>query len=197
MMNTLSKILVIVLSLNFIACASTQTAKLIGSPTDQQILKYEQGRQLFVSHGIKSTIGLNLSMEPIQPEDSFDCYIAVVNNSTEAFNFSTDNIIFQCGQKKIHVYHPEEALLEQKKKTELNFVGISPGDILGLTPQLTDYYERRNQELSEYSKSLLRAQTVLPKSVFGGVVRIAFPSCKNKMELIVIAGDEIHRFEFK
>jgi hypothetical protein len=148
---------------------------------------------------VHSSVGLALPTEAVQPENPVDFYVAVANHLSNPLNFSTDNIRAQCEQKTIYVYHPAEALRDQDKRTELSsadLVGLSPDALLSLSPQMTNYYQRRDQELREFAQSLLQAQTIKANSTHEGVVRIAFPSCTDKLKMIIKTGKDLHRFEF-
>lgn len=194
-----STVLAFALTAWLVGCAPSRPVIMRASPLADQILQYDQGRQIFISRSVHSSVGLALPTEAVQPGNPVDFYVAVANHSSNPFNFSTDNIRAQCEQKTIYVYHPEEALRDQEKRTELSsasLAGLSPTDILALSPQMTNYYQRRNQELRGFAQSLLQAQTIMANSTHDGVVRIAFPSCTDKLELIIKTGEDVHRFEF-
>lgn len=199
MQQFLSTLLAFALTAWLLGCAPSRPVAMRASPLADQILQYDQGQQIFISRSVHSRVGLALPTETVQPGNPIDFYISVVNHLSNPFNFSTDNIRAQCGQKTIYIYHPEEALRDQEKRTDLSssdLAGLSPTDIIALSPQMTNYYERRNQKLRDFAHSLLQAQTIMANSTLSGVVRMAFPSCTDKLELIIKTGEDVHRFEF-
>lgn len=182
-----------------VGCAPYRPIIIKASPLSDQTLQYDQGRQVFISHSLNSSVGLVLSTEAIQPRNPVDFNVCVANRSNNPFNLSTENIHVRCERKNIYVYRPEETLRDQEKRSELSaasLAGLYPEDILALTPQLTKYFEVRNQKLRDFAQSLLQAQTIMPNSNHNGMVRIAFPSCTDKLEVTIKTGEDIHRFEF-
>jgi hypothetical protein len=182
-----------------VGCAPSRPLRIKASPLPDQISRYDQGRQIFISRGHHSSVGLSLSTETVQPRNPVDFHVAVANYSSNPFNFSTDNIYAKCDRKTIYVYHPEEALRDQEKRTDFDaadLAGLSPADIQALSPQMKKYYQLRNQKLRDFAQSLLRAQTIMPESTHEGTVRMAFPSCTDKLELIITTGDDVHKFVF-
>jgi hypothetical protein len=169
------------------------------SPLADQTLRYEQGHQVFISRGVQYSVALAWPTEIVKPGNPIDFFVYIQNNSNNPLNFSTENIHAQCGQKNIYIYHPQEALQDEEKRTDISpsLAGLTPADITILSPQMDSYYQRRNQELQNFAQSLLKAQTISENTTHEGRVRMAFPSCSGKLQLTIQTGNDIQTFEFE
>lgn len=181
-------------------CAQPRSMIMKATPFADQTIKYEQGHQVFISRGVQYSVALACPTEIVKPGNPIDFFVYIQNNSNNPLNFSTDNIHAHCGQKNIYVYHPQEALQDEEKRTDISpsdLAGLTPSDISLLSPQMSSYYQRRNQELQSFDQSLLKAQTISANTTHEGRVRMAFPSCSGKLKLIIQTGNDIHAFEFE
>jgi hypothetical protein len=167
--------------------------------TDGHSIVYEQGQQVIASRKKYSGVGVILPFEAIQAGNPIDLYMLIVNYDSIPFNFSAENVLAKCGQNTIYIYHPEEVLQEQGKRTDIsneNLTGLTAADIKSLAPQIAKHNQRKQKELSKFASYLLRAQTIAPNNNHGGIIRMGFPSCRNKIELSIIAGKDTHLFKF-
>jgi hypothetical protein len=87
-------------------------------------------------------------------------------------------------------------LHDQESKTAIDLRGLSTTDVTALSSLMVEHEGRLTQDIQNFSKQLLRAQTVPHDSVFGGVVRMAYPSCTNQLEIVVVTGTDQHSFKF-
>ena len=200
MLKFCKTIIVFTLIAIIFGCAQPKSVIMKASPLADQTLRYEQGHQVFISRGVQYSVALALPTEIVKPGNPIDFFVYIQNNSNNPLNFSTENIHAQCGQKNIYIYHPQEALQDEEKRTDIShsdLAGLTPADISLLSPQMASYYQRRNQELQNFSQSLLKAQTISENTTHEGRVRMAFPSCSGKLKLTIQTGNDIHTFEFE
>ena len=178
-------------------CAQPKSVIMKASPLAGQTLRYEQGDQIFISHGVQYSVALAWPTEIVKAGDPIDFFVYIQNKSNNPLIFSTENIHAQCGQKNIHIYHPQEALEDEKRRTDLSasdLAGLTAYDVSLLPPA---YYLARNQSLQNFAQSLLKAQTISENTTHEGRVRMAFPSCSGKLQLTIQTGNDIHTFEFE
>ncbi|GAB6194350.1 hypothetical protein [Desulfocastanea catecholica] len=179
-----------------IGCAQPRPVTLKALSLEGQSLQYNGGRQHIFSKKLYSRVGLDFPTGSISYGSTVDFYIAIVNTSGISFNFSTENITAKCNDKSIYIFHPDEALHDQDSKTAIDLRGLAPSDVTALSNLMVEHQRRLAQDIQNFSKQLLKAQTVPHDSVFGGVVRMAYPSCTNELDLVVVSGTDQHRFKF-
>lgn len=183
-----------------ISCAAIGPITIRAMANNNNTLCYDKGKQVLRS--IKSTTRVVLYplRNVVDAGSPMDFYIAIANHSQNSIDFFTDNLSAQCGEKRVRVFAPEEALRDQEKRTDISsdsMVGLTGADMFALSPYMARYYERRNEELQQYASQLLTSHTVPPGSIHEGIFRIAFPACKTALRITLLAGQERHEFIFQ
>jgi hypothetical protein len=175
-------------------CAPPRPRAIVPLPAPDQVSGYAQGQQVFISRTDTSGVGLSLPGGMIQPGKTVDIQVAVSNYSRRPFEFSTGSIAARCGGKSIHVHSQADVLRDEEKENGRDDGNPAvPVDSLNGPGENEDRSGNRREVLF---RRLLLTETVLPNGIHNGIVRIAFPSCADNLELAITTGLDVHTFKF-
>lgn len=188
---------VIVMSILLLAsCATNTTIRAVAN--QDQTLSYENNFQWLTSIKELYQVKIFPAKELIEPYQPAEFGLWIYNNTNENLNFSQENIRAYCGNQHIKVFTYEEALSDFEKRNEVSLVGLTPEQInsIAQTRLKTNYYENRNREYNQYASILLKRQTILPKTLYKGLFKIASPNPMCDNMIVIEVGDNIEKHKF-
>ena len=191
---------IIVIYILFLAsCATNTTIRAVAN--QDQTLSYENNFQWLTSIKELYQVKIFPAKELIEPYQPVEFGLLIYNNTNDNLNFSRENIRVYCNNQYIKVFTYEEALSDFEKRDEATLLGLTSEEInlIIQTRLKTNYYENRNREYNQYASALLKRQTIPPKTLYTGLLKIASPNpmCGNMLFIEVGDNRENHKFMFQ